>query len=126
MTVRDVLNKKSQRVWFNVPGKPVPCPRARVRGGQGGYYKKAYTLWLDVVKVYATQARLGKKPLSGPVRVTVAFYGAHSRADLDNLVKPILDGMNGVIYEDDSQIHRLTIERAPSGDPHAYVEVIPL
>lgn len=31
--------------------------------------------------------------------------------DLDNIAKPILDGLNGVVWSDDRQIARLTLRR---------------
>jgi len=33
------------------------------------------------------------------------------RPDLDNLIKAIQDGMNGIVYNDDSQIHKYEAEK---------------
>jgi crossover junction endodeoxyribonuclease RusA len=45
------------------------------------------------------------------------------RRDLDNLAKAVLDGMNGVLYDDDSQIDNLIIRRG-GPMPGGLVEVV--
>ena len=36
--------------------------------------------------------------------VTVTCFHSHRQFDLDNILKPILDAMNELIYDDDEQI----------------------
>jgi len=56
-------------------------------------------------KTVAMLARCdGVRPLSGPVAVEVAVYRARRAGDLDNRLKCLLDAMQGVFYENDSQI----------------------
>ena len=45
-------------------------------------------------------------PIVGRLSITVTYYhnGVAVRIDNDNLVKPIQDALNGLIYEDDRQI----------------------
>lgn len=39
-----------------------------------------------------------------------SFFRAHSsKPDVDNLTKPILDALNGVVWEDDGQVAHLTV-----------------
>jgi crossover junction endodeoxyribonuclease RusA len=46
------------------------------------------------------------------------------RRDLDNAMKPLLDALQHAgVYEDDSQIDRLLIERNPNGTPRAVIEI---
>jgi Holliday junction resolvase RusA-like endonuclease len=40
------------------------------------------------------------------------YFGTKRKADLDNFNKLSLDALTGIAYVDDSQIARLTIERA--------------
>jgi Holliday junction resolvase RusA-like endonuclease len=40
------------------------------------------------------------------------YVGTKREADLDNYHKLSLDALTGVVYEDDSQIHALHMERA--------------
>lgn len=51
-------------------------------------------------------------PLTGSVRLVARFYfKTRRKADLDNFNKLLLDSMNGIVYEDDSQIAQLYLER---------------
>lgn len=101
---------------FFVPGRPVP--KARPRIGKGGrMYTPALTKAYErLVAAYCMAARGGREPLSGPVRVEIdATYRLPKRGhregdwhtgrpDLDNVVKAVLDGVNGVAFADDSQV----------------------
>ena len=42
--------------------------------------------------------------------------------DIDNIAKIVLDGLNGIIFADDSQVHSLTIKKA-RGVPDARIVV---
>lgn len=47
-------------------------------------------------------------------RVNIIFFFKKKvpwKIDLDNLAKPILDILSGIIYEDDTQVFKLTIEK---------------
>lgn len=63
--------------------------------------------WQHTVRTAASQHWPANTP---PVRVqlsfTVTYYhdGVSVRIDNDNLVKPIQDALNGLVYEDDRQI----------------------
>jgi len=50
-------------------------------------------------------------PLAVPMEVTITTFFTQSRRDVDNVVKPILDGLKKVIYEDDGEIYKLTSQR---------------
>lgn len=43
------------------------------------------------------------------------------KIDCDNLAKTILDALNGIAYEDDRQICRLTVEKLYSNEPRVEV-----
>jgi crossover junction endodeoxyribonuclease RusA len=60
-------------------------------------------------RVKLEHARL--KPLAGPLSVSVAVYRPQRRGDLDNVLKVTLDALNGVAFEDDSQVVRLFAQR---------------
>jgi hypothetical protein len=66
-------------------------------------------------------------PLRGRVEVEVVFVDEQTpRPDTDNVLKPIMDALNGVAYVDDSQVisakaHRLPVDdalRRVNGQPH--------
>lgn len=45
------------------------------------------------------------------------------KPDIDNLVKSVLDGLNGVAWEDDSQIVRLSASKEYSSEPYIYLYI---
>jgi Holliday junction resolvase RusA-like endonuclease len=59
-------------------------------------------------RVQAAAAKLWKRPapLAVPLRMTVVYYheGPAIRLDNDNMVKPIQDALNGLVYVDDRQV----------------------
>lgn len=48
---------------------------------------------------------------SNRVLVTVSCYHSVAPPDVDNILKPICDGMKGVVYEDDNQIWKVVSQR---------------
>jgi crossover junction endodeoxyribonuclease RusA len=105
---------------FTVEGNPIP--KARARSGNGRHYTPATT------RVYETKVKLAARHLpclEGPVRVQCTFYRANAvPCDLDNLVKSILDGINGRAFKDDRQIVWLEAVKAIDRDnPRTEVEL---
>jgi len=118
-------------ITFSVPGDPVPQPRARV--STVGGFGRAYVPQTHAVHAYrkavAQAARAaGCEPHGGPVNVVIDFVFARPkshlrktglragapvlpRADLDNCAKGVLDSLNGVAWDDDSQVSRLVLEK---------------
>jgi len=50
-------------------------------------------------------------------------YLRPTRCDIDNQVKAILDGCNGVLFADDKQITQLFANRLYGPEPHARIEI---
>lgn len=90
---------------FVVVGPPVPKERPRVFRGHAITPKRTLS-YERLVGLCARAA--GVRVLEGHVRVRAVFYCADERRrDIDNLVKSILDGLNGVAWADDSQVKHL-------------------
>jgi len=92
-------------VEFVVVGTPVSW-----RSGNKRRKKK----WKQAIVAALEQAT--KLPLKAPideVRVHIRYYYSKESTvlDLDNLSKPVLDAMNRRVYDDDSQICDLWIDR---------------
>lgn len=92
---------------FTVPGPPQPKERPR-KGANGRFYTPGATrAYEETLKLYALAAvRTACWPLAtrAPVRVTLhVYFPDERRRDLDNIAK-CLDGANGVVWYDDTQI----------------------
>jgi crossover junction endodeoxyribonuclease RusA len=62
-------------------------------------------------------------PMEGELEVVGTVYMARRGCDLDNRIKPLLDGMEGAVFDNDKQVARIDLTRAvDSGNPR--VEVI--
>ena len=118
---------------FVIPGPPVGKgrPRFSTAGGKPRSYTPAVTRDYEaLIAARAAEAMQGKAPLKTPIRVMIeatmsiplswskakrqaALDGDvyPSRPDVDNIAKTVLDGMNGVVYEDDAQVMYLKVSK---------------
>ncbi|MCK4415106.1 MAG: RusA family crossover junction endodeoxyribonuclease [Candidatus Eisenbacteria sp.] len=64
-------------------------------------------------RVCVLLAATGVDPLTGPLRIEIKVYPPdRRRRDIDNVQKALLDALqHGGLYEDDSQIVKLDIEK---------------
>ena len=106
-------------IEFIVSTKPIPKARPRFTRTGHCFTPKTTTQFEHAVRA-AYNAQCGNAPLTGSLSATIAFTFQKPlktvleapRADVDNLVKSILDALNGAAYSDDSQITRLTASKA--------------
>lgn len=93
---------------FTVPGSPKPWQRA---GGRAHRYTPASTRkYQQDVALIARGS--GVREIDGPVALEVDLYWPDNRRrDLDNGAKTIADALNGIAYDDDSQIVRLVVRK---------------
>lgn len=132
-------------VAFTVPG-PVRGkgrPRATARGGFARMYTDAKTRSYESdVKLFASQAMVGRALIEGPVlvRMTARFEVPKSaskkkreamlsgairptkKPDTDNIAK-IKDALNGVVWRDDAQVVTETITKIFSEVPGLEIEI---
>lgn len=102
MTLRETSCISATSIRFRVDGTPVPKARARVVNGHSFTPKRT----ADAEKVIALTARVaGVQCRKGPVALRCWFFFADKRRrDLDNCVKTVQDALNGIAWDDDSQI----------------------
>ena len=107
-------SRSRKTVSFNIPLKPKAKGRPRA-GRHGMYTDKATREYEDAIR--KTYQELGLPKLEGNIQVTATFQQTHIhvvlvcvkeesklRGDLDNYIKSLLDGLNGVAYDDDKQV----------------------
>ena len=97
------------------PISPVAASRPRV-SKRGAYYTGPYKLFRsemsELVPIILGPTFI---PLVGPLKVDVEFYCKHPkktkllapRADIDNYLKACFDSLNGLLWDDDTQIFQL-------------------
>jgi crossover junction endodeoxyribonuclease RusA len=102
------------RLQLVVLGVPVPLQRSRTQRGRH-YLPARSTAYRELVQ--AEWMAAGRPSLGGaPFAMSARFYGANARGDLDNLVKAILDALNGLAFADDRQLvciagaHKLPVD----------------
>jgi Holliday junction resolvase RusA-like endonuclease len=131
-------------VIVTVDGAPVAKGRARVttRGRFARVYTPAKTRhYEDLVRCEAVKVMQGRLPIQGAVTLTVAAYLAMpkgfsrvkraeaidgilkptTRPDADNFCKAALDGCNGILFRDDSQVTDLIIRKRYSNRPRLVI-----
>ena len=80
---------------------------------QGPASRRRYREWKQAVRA-ASAARwpVTRTALqSDTIQVRIVCYHTDAPPDVDNIVKPIFDGMNGVVYVDDKQVCELNSRR---------------
>ncbi|MCW3054238.1 MAG: crossover junction endodeoxyribonuclease RusA [Chthonomonadales bacterium] len=90
---------------FTVDGPPVSQqarPRTRLQDWKRFVRAEASKRWPS-----------GTLPISAPVQIIVVYYhdGPSVSIDDDNMVKPIQDALNGLVYVDDNLIVDTTIRK---------------
>lgn len=90
---------------IEIPGTPVPKQRPRLASGRVFTPPKTHA----AEELIAWKARAaGVRISTSDVSVTAGFYfTGKRRGDIDNLVKTVLDALNGVAYVDDRQVVHL-------------------
>jgi Holliday junction resolvase RusA-like endonuclease len=91
---------------FKVEGRPVGKERPRI-GKNGHIYTPTKTKAYERTVGWRFLMAKGTTPwsLEGCFFVSVVFRrGDNRRADVDNVLKAILDGLKGVAYNDDAQV----------------------
>ena len=131
-------------VEFEIPGKPVG--KGRPRFAARGKYVQTYTpektanyeawvrqCWVDAKcrklngEIWAFLCARFPVPKSASKKQREAmlksYVGYGKKPDTDNIAKCILDALNGIAYDDDSQITLLHVEKVYSDTPRVTVKL---
>jgi len=140
----------SMQIFFTVPGAPVPKarPRGRIAKNRYGYqivsmYTPKTTATFENKVGYYFSMKYTFDPIDEPVRVCVAAYfpipqswpkkkkehaqyhtvPVVTKPDCDNIIKSILDGLNGIAFVDDKQVFALSISKYYSINPRTEISI---
>lgn len=81
---------------FIIPGPPVSQQTRR---------RQRLLEWKTVVR-QAAEVRWpeGDTPFDGMLEIRITYYYESDAPDVDNIIKPIQDALEGLVYVDDSQV----------------------
>jgi Holliday junction resolvase RusA-like endonuclease len=131
MTIRDLAPKGAAQpasVTIVIPGEPVAKGRPRMTRNGHTFTPERTTRYENLVKLCGAEARRGRRMLQGPLEMKIVATWAlpktqhrkgtprcaewrTKRPDADNVAKCVCDALNGVVYDDDSQIVWLSVQK---------------
>lgn len=116
--------KADAHVGLWVDGEPIP--KGRPRHNRGRTFTPARTLAAERVirdAMYIEHPDL-KANDTDRFAVTLTFYIKHRRRrDVDNLAKLVMDALNNVVWEDDSQVVSLHAHIHRAKEPGTLIQV---
>ena len=130
-------------IRFTIPGAPVGKGRARSTKSGHHYTPEKTRNYEELVSSSGMLAVPWSYLTERPVRLSLVFYlpipkswskkdrlqaqegKVHhtGKPDLDNLIKSVSDGLNGVIYVDDAQIKAIDAMKVYDINPRVEVEI---
>lgn len=144
--VRDFLNPETESIYdfpcrkelenrkriLNISNKPIrsfsisACPRSW-QGDKKEWYQKEIRKKLkeDEDRKVLPPKEYKKVTKNKELALSIIFLlgRTYSNTDVDNLAKNIMDGMEGVLYEDDKQICWLIVEKSEVPEDNEYREL---
>lgn len=91
------------RIW--IPGIP-----------KSSQSKGAKTKYIQLIQE-ATKEQVPYPVGSGRIDIEIFFVALHTmRADVDNIIKPILDALGNIVYFDDKQVRSIRAVAIPPDD----------
>lgn len=132
------------KVKFSVLGecKGKGRPRATAIKGHARMYTPKDTVMYENLVRYTYQSEIGER-LCGAIEMSVKCYFPIPKSiskkkheimaqeqephlkkpDADNCIKSICDGLQGVAFDDDKQIYKITAEKYYSDNPRVEIEL---
>lgn len=129
-------------IRFVVPGIPAGKGRPRIstRGGFARAFTPAKTVAYEgLIALAAADAMAGAAPITGPVSIEArAVFPIPSswpkrrkaearwhtgKPDGDNVLKALGDGLNGIVWKDDSQVASMRLTKVYGETPGLHVQI---
>lgn len=105
-----------RKIEFVIEHEPIPAARPRFSGHGHCYQPKRNMEYRARVQSAAKLAMQGKQPLTGAISAQVKLYRKYETTarlfgDVDNHLKALFDGLNKIVFEDDSQIVQCAVDK---------------
>lgn len=135
----------TRKLEFTVPGEPIGKGRPRFVRATGRTYTPERTAsYENLVRLTYCQAYPDRRvPIQSAVEIIIrAFFRIPeswpkkkkaaalsgellkvTKPDLDNIIKSVCDGLNGVAWTDDAQIHAINASKDYSATPRVEVSI---
>lgn len=132
-------------IILNLHGTPIPQKRPRFRRTET--YVHTYDAQTSEKETYKWQihSQFRNSPLTQPLQIEIIFFMSipkgtsfirkkemianhlhhMKRPDIDNMAKFVLDCMNGLIFQDDSQIWDLHCKKVYAENPGTLIKITP-
>lgn len=113
-----------QVAMFAVEGEPVAKERPRL-GKHGNTYTPSKTTNAEtkIGWAFKQKARGWQADNTTAIALHITFIWSGVDKDIDNMVKTVMDGLNGVAYKDDKQVIRLQVSKIEGTQPETVVTV---
>lgn len=111
---------------YTVSGKPMPKQRPRLSQYGKAYTPKATREYERKVAIIAKDAVLSAGEWDTNLEYSVAItasFADRRHGDIDNILKAVLDAMNGIVYNDDKQVRAMSISRLYGNQPELSVMI---
>ena len=111
-----------------VDGEPIPAARPRFRGN-GCYQSARNRSYREEIQMAGRLAMKAAAPLTGALSAVVKLYRSYAPTskrfgDVDNHLKAIFDGLNGIVFQDDAQIVKCVVTKQQDGkNPRAEISI---
>lgn len=130
-----------KEVSLTVPG--IPMSKQRPRHGNGNTYTPRETVNYEAVIKWTYISECKNQMLTGPLSLTLNAYfpipkgtsnkkrqqmidhkiGHTKKPDIDNVIKIVMDALNGVAYADDNQITSVIADKWYSEQPRLEISL---
>ncbi|SRR5258706_10979092 len=96
---------------------PNPVFRIWVEGRPQSFQKRgALSRYTERIR-HAARSVVPRPTESRRVDIEIWFKASHfGRSDVDNVIKPVLDALNGIVYHDDRQVRSVRVVALPTDD----------
>lgn len=78
-------------------------------------------MWKEEVRSAARDRWTADSPVAGSVAVTITYFFESGEPDVDNIPKPILDAMKGLVYSDGEPDQKRTEKEEQGLNVHSFV-----